>query len=126
MPRGFGRLPFLTRRASTSDRRASEQPTMAAASVDPDRAPVGPPVLLPASIVSQVLFDATELTPVWARPRPDPEFVAVAAEPVAVTEEPATPKRARRAPVGGAAKAGRTDATPRRTRRSDRSPNADG
>jgi hypothetical protein len=99
---------------------------MVAASLDPDRAPVGPPVLLPASIVRQVLFDATELTPVWARPRPGPEPVAIPAEPVVVHAEPAARKRPRRASTGGAAKAGRTEATPRRNRRSDRSPDTDG
>jgi hypothetical protein len=119
MPRGFGRLPFLTRRTTSSDRGASEHPTMVAASADPDVASVGPPVLLPASIVRQVLFDATELTPVWARPRPDPESVAVPAGPTAR-------KRTRRASTGGAAKAGRTEATPRGARRSDRSPNGEG
>jgi hypothetical protein len=101
---------------------------MVAATLDPDKAPVGPPVLLPASIVRQVLFDATELTPVWARPRSDPEPVAVHAEAVVPTEPaaPKPPKRARRAPAGGAAKAGAPKATPRRSRRSDRSPSTDG
>lgn len=121
MPRGFGRLPFLTRRSTSSDSQASDHPAMVAATLDPDKAPVGPPVLLPASIVRQVLFDATELTPVWARPRSDSKAVVVPTEPAA----PKTPKRARRAPAGGAAKSDAPKATPRRTRQSDRSPNTD-
>src|SRR5258706_16301003 len=122
MPRGFGRFPFLTRRSTSSDREASAHPPMARRLADPDAAPVGPPVLLPATITSQVLFDATELTPVWGRPGPDPEPVAVPAEPAA----PAARTRARRASTGGAAKAGPTKAAPRRARRSDRSPKSDG
>ena len=92
---------------------------MVARSLDPDAAPLGPPILLPASIIRQVLFDATELTPVWARPRREPE-------PVAVPTEPVAPKRPRRAPAAGAAKPVRTEATARRTRRSPRSPKSDG
>jgi hypothetical protein len=84
---------------------------MPARSVDPDVAPVGPPVLLPATIVSQVLFDATEITPVWARPRPGPVSVAVPAQP-SIPVEPAPRKRTRRASTSGAAKPRRTQATP--------------
>ena len=126
MPLGLGRLPFLTRRSTSSDGGAGDYPAAAKAPADPDVAPVGPPVLLPATIVRQLLFDATELTPIWARPRPDPEPVAVAAaaaEPVAAPAEPAARKRTRRASPAGAAKASRTDATPRPTRRSARSTN---
>ena len=121
MPRRFGRLPFLTRRSTSPDRGASELPAMAARSVDPDAAPVGPPVLLPATIVRQLLFDATELTPVWARPRPVPEAAAVPAEPAPI----AARKRARTASTGGAAKAGADGTTPRRTRRSTRAQKGD-
>jgi hypothetical protein len=36
-------------------------------------APLGPPpVLLPATIIRQVLFEAAELVPEWARPRAAP------------------------------------------------------
>jgi hypothetical protein len=122
MPRGFGRLPFLKRRSTSSGRGSTDQPTMPPRSVDPDAAPVGPPVLLPASIIRQVLFDASELTPVWARSRPEPASIAVPA----VTAEPTVRKRTRRAPTGGPAKAARAEATPRRTRRKDRSPDGDG
>jgi hypothetical protein len=62
-------------------------------------APLGPPpVLLPATIISQVLFDAAELVPEWARHRPAPstppaatveEIVEAADEPVeAMTPTP--------------------------------------
>ena len=68
MPRGIGRLPFLSRRGAAADRSPND-----AAPIDPeadvDDAPVGPPVLLPAMIYRQVLVDQTEVTPVWARPR---------------------------------------------------------
>ncbi len=98
---------------------------MVARSIDPDTAPIGPPVLLPASIIRQVLFDATELTPVWARPRPGPESVAAPAEAAAL----AAPKRTRRSSTGGATKASKPvkpKATPRRTRASDRPANESG
>ena len=124
MPRGFGRLPFLTRRSTLSDPGAGGHPPMPARSVDPDVAPVGPPVLLPATIVSQVLVDATEITQVWARPRPEPGSVVVPAIP-AKAPPTAARKGASRASTA-AAKAGRTEATPGRARRAERSPKGDG
>lgn len=80
MPRGLGRLPFLGRR-STRD-----EPSAAAVRppVDLDLAPVGPPVLLPSAIFRQVLFEATELVPTWAKPR------AVAEQSLPPTEAKAT------------------------------------
>jgi hypothetical protein len=47
--------------------------------------PLGPlPVLEPAAIFRQVLWDPAEVAPVWVRPLPEPEPVA------AETTEPAT------------------------------------
>jgi hypothetical protein len=138
MPRGFGRLPFLTRRSS-ADQPASEPALIRRGPADPDAVPVGPPILLPASIVRQVLFDGNELTPAWARPRSTPEPAAATAaepadpEPAASTSAVADPpaeqaarKRTRRAPAGGMPKAGATDATPRRPRRPGRAAKTDG
>ena len=72
MPPGFGRLPFLGRRLT----RAESSPSAGAAAVRPpidlELAPVGPPVLLPSAIFRQVLFEATELVPTWAKPRAEP------------------------------------------------------
>jgi hypothetical protein len=83
-------------------------------------APLGPPpVLLPATIISQVLFDAAELVPEWARHRPAPsmppaatieEIVEAADEPMEEmiqapdpAPEAAKPKsRPRRTKTGGA------------------------
>lgn len=69
MPRGLGRLPFLPRRSRRSD--LGQATLVASRPIDPDLAPVGPPVLLPAAIIRQVLYEATELTPAWALPRPN-------------------------------------------------------
>src|SRR5689334_17259922 len=70
MPHGFGRLPFLARRGAAADRARTDSAAVPRASIDPDEAPVGPPVLLPATIHRMILVHATELTPAWARPRP--------------------------------------------------------
>ena len=59
------------------------------APIDPDLAPVGPPVLLPNTIVRQVLIDATQLVPAWAMPR-------VEAGQVTTLNEPKPTKRPRR------------------------------
>jgi hypothetical protein len=66
MPRGFGRLPFLGRRSAGTDASAGLVPAAPRRTLDPDAAPVGPPILMPAAIIRQVLFDSIELTPVWA------------------------------------------------------------
>jgi hypothetical protein len=81
--------------------------------IDPDLAPIGPPVLLPAAIVSQVLFDATELVPAWAKPRPE-------AVPATTPNEPKATKRPRRPKSTATPAAKPTSATPRtRTRKRD-------
>jgi hypothetical protein len=108
MVRGFGRLPFIRRqRVSTP----SDAPAVDDAPIDPDSAPLGPPILLPATIFRQVLVDETELTPAWARPR-----VAAAsatrstastadlsiADGAPSTDKPLATKRARRPKAAGA------------------------
>jgi hypothetical protein len=85
MPRGLGRLPFLGRRSTD----AEPSPAGVGPTIDLDLAPVGPPVLLPSAIFRQVLFEATELVPTWAKPRAEP--VPEPNEPKA-TKGPPRPK----------------------------------
>ena len=90
MPPGLGRLPFLGRRLM----RAEPSPSDGAAvrpPIDLELAPVGPPVLLPSAIFRQVLFEATELVPIWAMPRAEPRQVTVPTERRA-TKRPPRPK----------------------------------
>ena len=106
-----GGLWLLLRRRPRRDRAAAVAPIAAGGGEAPHdgggglalaMAPLGPPpVLLPATIISQVLFDAAELVPEWARHRPAPstppaatveEIVEAADEPVeamAPTPDPA-------------------------------------
>lgn len=92
MPRGLGRLPFLHRRGS--GRAADVDVPPPPRPVDPDAEPVGPPLLLPAAIIRQILFEATELTPAWALPRVTTTAAIVAAPPPIPEAEPV--KRPRR------------------------------
>jgi hypothetical protein len=91
MHRSFGRLPFLGRLSTRAERSPSNELAAVRAPIDPDLAPVGPPVLLPAAIIRQVLFDATELVPVWAMPRPEASLATTPNEPKA-TKRPRRPK----------------------------------
>jgi hypothetical protein len=52
--------------------------------------------LIPAAIFRQVLFDPMELTPIWAKPRQDPEL-----ELAGPTEDPKPPKRPRKPKATG-------------------------
>lgn len=108
MPRPFGRLPFLTRRSARSRGDGDDAPPVATATVDDDTAAVGPPMLLPAMIYREVLFDASEVTPVWARPRPP----AQPAPPAPAASSDTTP---RGGPPDGPPE---SQKPPRRTRRS--------
>ena len=87
MPRGLGRLPFLGRRSTN----AEPSPAAVGPPIDLELAPVGPPVLLPSAIFRQVLFEATELVPAWAKPRPVAEQSRPPNEPKA-TKRPRRPK----------------------------------
>jgi hypothetical protein len=51
-----------------------------------------PPILRPAAIFHQLLFDPVELTPVWVRPRP----MAPEESPVADASPAAEPKQTKR------------------------------
>ena len=89
MRRGFGSLPFLGRLSTRAERSPGSEAAAVRAPIDPDLAPVGPPVLLPNTIVRQVLIDATQLVPAWAMPR-------VEAGQVTTLNEPKPTKRPRR------------------------------
>ena len=91
MRHGFGRLPFLGRLSTLGERSPNSEAPAVRAPVDPDLAPVGPPVLLPAAIVRQVLFDATELVPAWAMPRAEAGQATTPNKPKA-TKRPRRPK----------------------------------
>ena len=91
MPRSFGRLPFLGRFSTRAERATGRAAAAVRAPIDPDLAPIGPPVLLPAAIVRQVLFDATELVPAWAMPRAEAGQATRPAEPKAI-KRPRRPK----------------------------------
>jgi hypothetical protein len=88
MPRGFGRLRFFSRPVAAD--RASSGPSEAAR-IDADAAPIGPPMLLPAMIYHQVLFDSTEFTPTWL---PKGAARAVAPSPKAPTSKATRGKKA--------------------------------
>jgi hypothetical protein len=106
MAPAFKRLLHFGRRRPEPDRPPAEQVT-----VDIDAMPlesaVGPaPMLRPAAIFHQTLFDPTEFTPAWLRPRPAPGTGPsrpsdlpgdqTAAEDSGSTDAPKPPKRARR------------------------------
>jgi hypothetical protein len=109
MPRRFGRLPFFTRRLA-SDRASRDPSALEGARIDPDAAPVGPVMLLPAMIYHQVLIDSTEMEPAWLRPRSGPEHgpgrlvTSAAAErarkPAPSTDKAPTPKATRQRKTG--------------------------
>ena len=99
MVRRLGRLPFLRRQRGPSQ---SDAPAVDDAPVDPDSAPLGPPILLPATIFRQMLVDGTELTPVWARPR-----TAAASDGALSTDKPGATKRARKPRAGSTPAANR-------------------
>ena len=106
MRRSFGSLPFLGRLSTRAERSPSNELAAVRAPIDPDLAPVGPPVLLPAAIIRQVLFDATELIPAWAMPR------AEAGQPTA-PNEPRAAKRPRRPKATGTSAPKPATTTPR-------------
>ena len=123
---------LLSRRSSLPEPAPNPGPTGDRGALALDTAAVGPPMLLPAIIFRQVLFDPTEFTPAWLKPRPAPApqpaatVAATVAAPVAAdagsTEEPRPAKRTRRAKAADSpprAKASSNPAgpTPKRARR---------
>jgi hypothetical protein len=93
MRRGFGSLPFFARLSTRSERSPGSEAAAVRAPIDPDLAPIGPPALLPSTIVRQMLFDATELVPAWAMPRAEAARATTPTEP-RVTKRPRRPKAA--------------------------------
>ena len=91
MRRGFGRLPLLGRLSTRAARSPSGEGADVRAPIDLDLAPLGPPVLLPTAIISQLLFDATEIVPKWAMPRAEPGPATPPTVPKA-TKRPRKPK----------------------------------
>ena len=126
MPRGFGRLPFLARRDGATAQSRLDASADSDPRIDDDDAPVGPPVLLPAMIHRMILVDRTELTPVWARPRP-PQPAATAglvatagpAEPdvAGPSVEPTAPKATRKRKVSDSSSGSKSPAAPRNPRK---------
>jgi hypothetical protein len=111
MRHGFGRLPLLGRLSTRAERSPSTVPAAVRAPIDPDLAPLGPPVLLPRAIIRQVLFDGLQLVPTWAMPR-------VESGPATTPNEPKATKRPRRPKATGTSAAKPAAVTPRtRTRK---------
>jgi hypothetical protein len=91
-------LGRLGRRQAKQAESAGDRPV----ATDPmalDDAPLAVPVLMPAVIFRQLIFDGAEATPVWARPRPAAEPAtagtqagpADAAKPAQRTRRPKPP-----------------------------------
>ncbi len=126
MPRGFGRLPFLARRDRAAAQSRLDTSAGSDRRIDDDDAPVGPPVLLPAMIHRMILVDRSELTPVWARPRPS-QAAATAGqaataspsepEPAVSSAEPPAPKPTRKRKTSGIAGEPKAAAAPRSPRK---------
>jgi hypothetical protein len=120
MPQAFKRLRLLRRRPSEpEDQAPADDPA-----VDIDEMPLvgatlgSSPILRPAAIFHQLLFDPAESSPVWARPRlapaPDPASSAgpivsetAVADP-ASTDVAKPTKRTRRPKANASASASRT------------------
>jgi hypothetical protein len=140
-------FPFARRSSRGGASRTGDSPERrhsVAADDDPaaqDGTELGPPpVLRPAAIFRQLLYDPAELTPVWARPRavaaPEPPTAPIpATAPTPATVEPGDPPRATldqpkpakrtRRPKADAAAAGPTRQTAKRpARKGERSANS--
>ena len=91
MRHGFGRLPFLGRLSARAERSPSSEAAAVRAPIDPDLAPLGPPVLLPRAIIRQVLFDGLQLVPIWAMPRAE-SAPATTPNETKATKRPRRPK----------------------------------
>jgi len=65
---------LFARRGSRRDRSVGDGLAVDGDAMPLEGATLGPPpVLLPAAIFRELLYDPTEFTPVWLRPRPAPE-----------------------------------------------------
>lgn len=124
MAPAFKRLLLLAPRRAGRDRSQAHEMAIDDRAVDVDAmalesATLRRPLLMPAAIFHQVLFDPAESTPIWARPRQAPappdhesssgpavEKTAVAAS--AATDKPKPAKRTRQPKASGPAGATRT------------------
>ncbi|HEV8544756.1 MAG TPA: hypothetical protein VGQ64_00555 [Candidatus Limnocylindrales bacterium] len=116
-----GLLVRFGRRRTHAEGPPDDAPAVDADAMALESAPVGPPILVPAAIFRQLLFDAAELTPAWARPRPapvpDPEGSSgpIVDKPVvakvAPTDAPKPTKRTRRPKPNGSSGASRPRAS---------------
>ena len=89
-----GLMNRLARRRVRQEASQADEPPVALDTTASEDAPLElHPVLMPAAIIRQLLFDATEFTPAWARPRQAPVLDAA---PVTPTDEQKPAKRARR------------------------------
>lgn len=118
-----GLLFLFGRRRSRRDRSPGEGLAVDATAMALEAATLGPPpVLQPAAIFRQVLFDPAEIMPAWARPRPapapDPASSAgqmvdeTAVADAAPTDDSKPTKRTRRPKANGSSGASRTRSRP--------------
>ena len=107
---------LLSRGSSRPEPAPSVVPTGDRGALALDTAAVGPPMLLPAVIFRQVLFDPTEFTPAWLKPRPAPAPEPLAAS--ATTDHEAAP--ASTAPPAAAPPAAATAAEAKPVKRTRR------
>ena len=113
MRRALGRLPLLGRLSARAARSPGGESASVLAPIDLDLAPLGLPVLLPTAIITQLLFDATEIVPRWAKRRAEPEQATPPTVPKAT-------KRARKPKASETAAVKQATATPRsRSRKRD-------
>ena len=134
MVKGLGGLQRLLSRRGPSSATSSPTPALTTDledDLDPEE--LGPPpVLRPAAIFQQPLYDPNEITPAWLRRRPapdpaptvtpDPSAGHVASPAIAVaTDRPKPAKRTRRSTDAATAKAASTPRPARpRTRRASK------
>ncbi|HXI80362.1 MAG TPA: hypothetical protein VNM34_06035 [Verrucomicrobiae bacterium] len=128
MTPAINRLLHLGRRRPEPEAPPAPAPTVDVDAMALESATLAPRLLEPAAIFRQVLFDPTEFTPPWLRPRPTPatstpsapvgdETTVASAAP---TDEPKPAKRPRRAKATGAPATNRTRS--KRTAKADHDP----
>jgi hypothetical protein len=127
---GFKRLFHVAPSRAGRDRSQAHALPVEIGAVALEAADLGPPpILQPAAIFRQLLFDPAESSPVWARPRPAPAPVSAsspaplhnaAVADSAPTVEPKPAKRTRRPNVSAPSGASRT--TSKQNTKADRHP----
>jgi hypothetical protein len=125
------RLLLLAPRRAGRDRSPADGPAVDVDAMALEGAALGPPpILRPAAIFRQVLFDPAESSPVWARRRPSAPDPASSSDPMidrtavadsAPTVEPKPAKRTRRPKASAPSGASRT--TSKRNTKTNHDPN---